>query len=105
MSGLVVGLGLVGLVVALLAANYVAVTIQERRTGRAPGGLPVVDPVALADPQLVAGLRDGRKIEAIKRYRELTGVGLKEAKDAIEHAAAHPDLPEPFDPEAWPPPQ
>lgn len=27
---------------------------------------------------------DGHKIEAIKRYRELTGVGLKEAKDAIE---------------------
>lgn len=29
-------------------------------------------------------LRAGRKIEAIKRYRELTGVGLKEAKDAVE---------------------
>jgi Ribosomal protein L7/L12 C-terminal domain len=26
----------------------------------------------------------GRKIEAIKVYRELTGVGLKEAKDEIE---------------------
>lgn len=28
--------------------------------------------------------RAGRKIEAIKRYRELTGAGLKEAKDAVE---------------------
>ncbi|MCO1577703.1 ribosomal protein L7/L12 [Crossiella sp. SN42] len=26
----------------------------------------------------------GRKIEAIKRYREQTGAGLKEAKDAVE---------------------
>ena len=26
----------------------------------------------------------GRKIEALKRYREATGVGLKEAKDAVE---------------------
>lgn len=26
----------------------------------------------------------GRKIEAIKIYREATGVGLKEAKDAVE---------------------
>jgi Ribosomal protein L7/L12 C-terminal domain len=26
----------------------------------------------------------GRKIEAIKEYRTLTGVGLKEAKDAVE---------------------
>lgn len=27
---------------------------------------------------------NGRKIEAIKLYRESTGVGLKEAKDAVE---------------------
>jgi ribosomal protein L7/L12 len=32
-----------------------------------------------------------RKIEAIKRYREHTGVGLKEAKDIIEYAMAHPE--------------
>ncbi|MEU1544991.1 ribosomal protein L7/L12 [Nocardia sp. NPDC005745] len=29
-------------------------------------------------------LAQGRKIHAIKRYRELTGCGLKEAKDAVE---------------------
>lgn len=29
-------------------------------------------------------LFSGRKIEAIKHYREATGVGLKEAKDAVE---------------------
>lgn len=29
-------------------------------------------------------LREGRKIEAIKLYREIKGVGLKEAKDAVE---------------------
>jgi LSD1 subclass zinc finger protein len=29
-------------------------------------------------------LQDGSKIEAIKRFRELTGAGLKESKDAIE---------------------
>ncbi len=27
---------------------------------------------------------EGKKIEAIKRYREITGVGLKEAKDYID---------------------
>jgi ribosomal protein L7/L12 len=36
------------------------------------------------DQDVVALARAGRKIEAIKRYRELTGVGLKEAKDAVE---------------------
>ena len=30
-------------------------------------------------------LLDGRKIEAIKLYRQATGAGLKEAKDAVEH--------------------
>jgi ribosomal protein L7/L12 len=29
-------------------------------------------------------LGQGKKIEAIKQYRELTGIGLKEAKDAVE---------------------
>lgn len=36
------------------------------------------------DPAIEGFLREGRKIEAIKRYRELYGVGLKEAKDAVE---------------------
>jgi ribosomal protein L7/L12 len=29
-------------------------------------------------------LRDGKKIQAIKVYREATGAGLKEAKEAVE---------------------
>jgi ribosomal protein L7/L12 len=37
-------------------------------------------------PQILAALRSGNKIEAIKIYRELTGVGLAEAKDAIDKA-------------------
>ena len=37
-------------------------------------------------PQIQAALRSGNKIEAIKLYRELTGVGLAEAKDAIDKA-------------------
>jgi ribosomal protein L7/L12 len=34
--------------------------------------------------QVAEQLRLGRKIEAIKLYREATGVGLKEAKEAVE---------------------
>jgi large subunit ribosomal protein L7/L12 len=34
--------------------------------------------------QLADLLRNGRKIEAIKLYRAQTGVGLKEAKDAVD---------------------
>jgi ribosomal L7/L12-like protein len=40
----------------------------------------------LFTPQIQDALRRGNKIEAIKIYRELTGVGLAEAKDAIDRA-------------------
>jgi ribosomal L7/L12-like protein len=45
---------------------------------------PNSDP-ALA-PQVQDALRRGNKIEAIKIYRELTGVGLAEAKQVIDRA-------------------
>ena len=37
-------------------------------------------------PQIQEALRRGNKIEAIKLYREMTGVGLAEAKDIIDRA-------------------
>lgn len=39
---------------------------------------------AIADPELLALLQQRQLIPAIKRYRELTGAGLKESKDAVE---------------------
>ncbi|MFP6848119.1 MAG: ribosomal protein L7/L12 [Pseudomonas sp.] len=43
-------------------------------------------------PEVVAALQRGRKIEAIKLLRELKGLGLKEAKDAVDdfQAEQHP---------------
>ena len=40
------------------------------------------DPIQ--SPEIQEALRRGNKIEAIKIYRQLTGVGLAEAKQAIE---------------------
>jgi ribosomal protein L7/L12 len=43
--------------------------------------------VAVPEPHLErveALLREGRNIEAIKTYREATGAGLREAKDAVD---------------------
>ena len=37
-----------------------------------------------SDEEIRALLKSGQKIEAIKRYRERTGVGLREAKDYVE---------------------
>lgn len=45
---------------------------------------PNSDPVL--SPQIQDALRRGNKIEAIKMYRELTGVGLAEAKQVIDRA-------------------
>ncbi|MBS2535292.1 ribosomal protein L7/L12 [Catenulispora sp. NF23] len=36
------------------------------------------------DPQLAALIQAGKKIQAIKVYREATGAGLKDAKNAVE---------------------
>lgn len=37
--------------------------------------------------KVAALVRDGKKIEAIKLYRDITGEGLKESKDAVERMA------------------
>jgi ribosomal protein L7/L12 len=39
---------------------------------------------ASEDPRLIELIQADKKIQAIKLYRELTGVGLAEAKDAVE---------------------
>jgi ribosomal protein L7/L12 len=36
------------------------------------------------DPKIVAALKRGNLLEAIKLYREITGAGMEEAKKAIE---------------------
>lgn len=38
--------------------------------------------------EFLDALAQGQKIQAIKIYREMTGSGLKEAKDAVEKLAA-----------------
>jgi hypothetical protein len=43
-----------------------------------------IDPHQGLDKQVSELVRSGQKIEAIKLYREQTGVGLKEAKDHVE---------------------
>jgi len=45
----------------------------------------------LADEQLqsiLTELRAGRKIQAVKLYRQMTGLGLHESKTAVEQLAA-----------------
>jgi ribosomal protein L7/L12 len=92
MESVVFTLICLGIVVVLLAINYVMVTRQEQREGVTPLWTPdQIDWDAIADGYLQDALVQGNKIAAIKRYRELTDSGLKEAKDAVEYAERHPD--------------
>ncbi len=50
----------------------------------AQGGAPGASVEAPWIEEVRGMIRAGNKIEAIKRYREQTGLGLKEAKDAVE---------------------
>ena len=46
-----------------------------------------VEPAPNLPPAVVEHLAQGRKLQAIKAHREATGVGLKEAKQAVEDYA------------------
>lgn len=70
-----VGVLVVGVVVTALARRRGVEVVSL--TPPPPGGPPV-------DASPEQHLRAGNKIAAIKRFRELHGVGLKEAKDAVE---------------------
>jgi hypothetical protein len=83
-------LTLVGLAIVALAV-IVGVLMLSRSWGGAlpnPPQPPSIVPARkIADADMIeisALLAGGNKIAAIKRYRELTGVGLKEAKDYVD---------------------
>jgi ribosomal protein L7/L12 len=80
----------------VFAAFWGVITIQsrisqaDRRVARVERKLDlVIDHLGLngEDPRMgevVSLVRTDKKIQAIKVYREITGAGLKEAKDAVD---------------------
>jgi hypothetical protein len=66
------------------------VIIPNRETGEAPA-------LTQQDRAILALIRKGDKIGAIKLYRGMTGAGLQESKEAIDRMAASQ---QPFDPVA-----
>jgi hypothetical protein len=92
-----VGLAILGLLLAVVAGSSIAIfrPTDRARLGRIEskldailGNLGIQPPDPGAPSGLSAGVRqladDGQKIQAIKLHREETGLGLKEAKDAVE---------------------
>lgn len=68
-----------------LVVGYVIGRLAERSGSRVAPRAPVerVAPDKI-DPVILELLRDGQKIQAIKHYRTLYRVDLKEAKDAVD---------------------
>ncbi|MEO1162381.1 MAG: hypothetical protein AAFV98_01235 [Chloroflexota bacterium] len=80
---LVVGVGLM-LFVPLALNNY------ANRYDADKALFDQIDWDALRDEELQSYL-PARKIEAIKRYRELSGLGLRDSKFAIDYIVEHPE--------------
>jgi ribosomal protein L7/L12 len=82
-------LALVCALIAFALGFVVGRWFAGEATVERPGATAPAPVVATLDDEafmarLAVELGAGRKIEAIKLYRERTGVGLKEAKDAVE---------------------
>jgi ribosomal protein L7/L12 len=93
------GMLLLGVVV-LVAVVALGSSSTDRRLGRVDRRLARVERkldaiadrlgVAVKEPvpaEVTALLREGKKIQAIKAYRDRTGADLKEARDAVERLA------------------
>jgi ribosomal protein L7/L12 len=74
-------------IVAALALAVIVLAIVTRSDTAPQVGPPDVAPAPLDEDSTRALLLRGRKIEAIKAYRELHRIGLKEAKEAVERLA------------------
>lgn len=80
-----VGLFVLGFVFGRLTAPKERSTVVYNPIGRR-GDLQSKSAreISAAYPEIEDAIRAGRKIEAIKRYREAFGTDLKGAKDAVE---------------------
>jgi len=75
------------IIVAVILAVLAVLVIGWLRSRSANSNEPQyveIDRTAAADVSVREPLERGQKIEAIKAYRNLTGAGLKEAKDALD---------------------
>ena len=66
-----------------LAEVKAAIDAWRAQSGQHEQAAQVVENV-VTDPQIVAAIRKGKLIEAIKLYRAKTGVSLQDAKEAID---------------------
>lgn len=83
---------IVYVILAAVAVVLVVDSFNRRRVRnlRQSGLYPPTGQGRAADVERLVAL--GRKIDAIKLYREIHGTDLKTAKEAVDKIAARPDL-------------
>ena len=74
--------------IAALRQRIVRLEDQMERLYRHLGVRLTDNSFEIDDSQIIEALRAGNIIAAIKRYREITGVGLADAKSAVESLKA-----------------
>ena len=75
---------LAGPAVAVIAVAAVTTGYLLARRGQQRTVIWSESATPASSPDVESLIRSGRKIDAIKRYRALHGVDLKEAKDAVD---------------------
>lgn len=75
--------GIVGIVVGFILAKVTGKRDDKRIVWSEP-----IDPAKI-DPSVLSLIQSGQKIQAIKAYRKLYKVDLKEAKDAVDTLEEH----------------
>jgi ribosomal protein L7/L12 len=83
---------IVGVIAVLVVARVTSRTHDVRALPRVEAKIDALlkhhairfDPYSDVPPAVIDALHRGKKIEAIKAYRAVTGAGLKEAKDYVE---------------------
>lgn len=75
-----------GLLIGLLLARFLRGGGRRDLTAPPPARppMPRIGEARIDDDEIRELIRQNRKIEANKRLRDQTGLGLKEAKDAVE---------------------
>ena len=75
---------ILGLALGLLLARYLRGQRASRDLSAPPRPMVRVGDERIDNEEIRALIRADRKVEAIKLVRERTGLGLAEAKDAVE---------------------
>jgi ribosomal protein L7/L12 len=66
--------------VIIIVVLLLAVAVMRRRGASAPSDIPLNPTDADVDRLIM----EGRKVEAIKAYRQIHGTDLKDSKDAVD---------------------